>query len=47
MKLSELTDNIELSAGWVVVQSGVHDAGVHPRIILCHVGDGEAVGDDG
>lgn len=46
MKLSELTDNTELSAGWIVVQSGVHDAGVHPRIILRHVSDSEAVGVD-
>lgn len=37
------TDNSELSAGWIMVQSGVHDAGVYARIILCHIIDGKAV----
>lgn len=40
---AELTDNSELSASGVMVQRGVHDAGVHARIVLRHIRDGEAV----
>lgn len=37
------THNGELSGGWIVVQSGVHDAGVHSCVVLCNISDGEAV----
>lgn len=40
----QLTNHAQLSAGGILVQSGVGDAGVHARIALRHVCDGEAVG---
>jgi len=38
------TDDGELRAGRVVVQAGVHDAGVHALVSLRHLADGQAVG---
>ena len=37
------TDDRELSAGRVVVQGGVHDAGVDALITLRHLRDGQGV----
>lgn len=38
-----LTNHGELGAGGILVQGGVCDAGVHPRVVLRHVRDGQAV----